>query len=701
MTSNDADTLACVRRALDTGDRDALRNVIATSFSWMYVATPEDLDGAEALLRREDNTLPADFAWRAGYAHHTRGLYERAADIYARAEIERATGIDLAHLRAVESSTAWARGDAPESRRLANDAVELARRSGDDGALAFAWVSQALTFALEGDRNANYGAYQRALGFAHAADDVYLQARIHNNLGSLANEEGRYRDALAQLRPAVELSERLGHAPSMALPRYNLAESRISLGQMDEALVDFRAAHDLWKRTDSPLVAIAALGLGETHRLHGNAAQATAAYREAIELGTHHGNAQAVVPAMAGLARTTFLDAPDAAEDLVARALAQPAALGHVQVQLAAGWVTLCAGKTERALEFGKAAEQEAGRRHDARGIAEALELLALADDPAHAGGRLGEAEAIWDATENPVLHARNQVITARLQSDQRAEALARSRLRALGVRDSFFRIAGPLMAIGDPEPAPITIHTLGTFSVFREDEPVPGSAWQSRKARDLVKILTGRSGRPIARETVAELLWPGDDGNTANRLSVLLSNIRTIFDPDRAHDADHFIIADRSAIRINTEVVRIDADEFRELARSSLEATASGTPGALGQLQEAAAKYVGHYLEDDPYLDWAVGIRDELLELSLTVRREVARLFTAADQPENAIAWLVGLLADDPYDEPVHQQLVRILAVTGRHGEARRFYEAYRSRMAEIDAAATDIADIVGDPVP
>ncbi|MCW2850915.1 MAG: DNA-binding transcriptional activator of the family [Nocardioides sp.] len=56
------------------------------------------------------------------------------------------------------------------------------------------------------------------------------------------------------------------------------------------------------------------------------------------------------------------------------------------------------------------------------------------------------------------------------------------------------------------------------------------------------------------------------------------------------------------------------------------------------------------------------------------------------------AIPWLVGLVADGPYDEPVHQALVRSRHLTRRHGEARRCYRTYVSRMEEIDAAPVEL---------
>ena len=69
--------------------------------------------------------------------------------------------------------------------------------------------------------------------------------------------------------------------------------------------------------------------------------------------------------------------------------------------------------------------------------------------------------------------------------------------------------------------------------------------AWQSRKARDLLKILAARRGRPLTRDAAAEALWPNEHpGPLPNRLSVALSTLRKVLDPERVAPADHFIAA-------------------------------------------------------------------------------------------------------------------------------------------------------------
>ncbi|RAG31769.1 hypothetical protein DN554_30515, partial [Burkholderia multivorans] len=60
------------------------------------------------------------------------------------------------------------------------------------------------------------------------------------------------------------------------------------------------------------------------------------------------------------------------------------------------------------------------------------------------------------------------------------------------------------------------------------------------------------------------ELLWPDDDETrTAHRLSVLLSVVRSVLDPDRAWPADHFIAADLAGLSLDLTHVSVDVEHL------------------------------------------------------------------------------------------------------------------------------------------
>ncbi|QCW49775.1 tetratricopeptide repeat protein [Nocardioides dongxiaopingii] len=700
-------TAEALERAIGAQDRAAVLAAVGSpAHDTLLLAGVPLLERAVAVVAPDGGALPVALAWRHGYALHQAGRFAEALLVYARAGDEAGDQpgtptdpVDVAFLHASHASTLWATGDAVASRRLSDQAVQEALACGNDSAVAAAWISQALVCVLEGDLDANLVAYEKALTAAERAGDVLTQARIHNNLGSRCNSEGRYTEALTHLDRAIALAESVAApGPVRALSLITRSDSLLGLGRLEECLAELHLARTITRTSESPLLGLAVVGIGDANRLCGNATQAALAYREALAIAERTNNAQIIVPATSGLARVLVVDDLDEAQGLVKQALDQPAAVGQVEPLLAAGWVCLATGDKAAAGEYSRLAVREAGRRHDSRGLAESLELQSLLMSGPRAVDLLDEAGTLWRSTANSIGLATNQALRARATTDHVEEQAARRRLRALGVRDDATRIAGPLQALGGADRARVAIRTLGAFAVLCDGETVPASAWQSRKSRDALKILAGRRGRPITREALSEHLWPDSPGS-GNRLSVVLSTLRGVLDPGKEHPSDHYLRADREAVRLDTEHVEIDAVVFTQTATGALRALRSGERTDLAvveELERAAAMYTGHYLEDDPYSDWTVDVRDELLSSALEVKRELALALLGRGEQQRAIPWLVGLIADDPYDEPSHHHLITTLHQARRHGEARRAYRGYSTRMKQIGAPITPLADLL-----
>ena len=665
--------------------------------------------------------LPAALAWRLGVVLHRRGEFDDAEALFARATMDagqRADGpeappaADRAQVLAGWAAVRWARGDQVRTRQLADEAVRVAEESRDDAALAAAYVARALAAFSEGDRAGNEHAYARALAAAERAGDLGQQLRIRCNVGSRMVEEGRYREATDQLTGAIRLGELTGQPMLLALALHNRAEARLGLGELGPARTDVDAALTLWQREGSPLAAFGLLLTARVHQVRGSTRRAVAAYTAALAMAEPDGNAQVLAEASAGLARTCFADDPALAAEHTRQALDRPSAGGSTTGELAAGWVALCAGDTDSALRYADRVRTEAGRRRDPAGLAEAIELAALAAhlaaperDTGRPGGRvpgrraggLAEAAAIWSDVGNEVALATNALLRARVAGDQVAEEVAAERLHRLGVREGAWQIAGPLAAIG-PAPVPeVAVQTLGHFVVRLAGVPVPPAGWQSRKARELVRVLAGQLGRPLAREALAAVLWPRVPAEVASRrLSVLVSTVRAVLDPDRRHPADRYLATDPATVRLNPAHVALDTVRFHEAARAAVAADGAGPVQGrdradeleiLGRLEAVVAMYTGDFCDDGEVTgDWVERPRTALAELHREAVRRLARRCLRLGRPEAAVGWYLRLTADDGYDESAHLGLIGALSAVGRHGEAARRYRDYLDRMREIE---------------
>jgi ATP/maltotriose-dependent transcriptional regulator MalT/DNA-binding SARP family transcriptional activator len=636
--------------------------------------------------------LDAGLAWRLGLIHHLRGHLDQALEAYERGEPTGRATADDALLLAWKASAYWLRGDANACREAAAEAFACATEAGDAGGLAAAHTVLAMMAALDGDRLANDAHYVRALEYARRAGDVLQTARVRTNRGSRHLEEGEYEQALTELEHATRLADLTGFAFFRALSLANRGEVRLRLGRLEEAIADLESSKALYQRTGSRMVSYPLTLLGDVYRERGDSAMARGFYEEALRSAEQSGDVQGLVPALCGLAALLATEEPARARELAARALEFGEGMGYVGAHVAAGWAAVAAGDRGTAARHADDAAAGARLRRDRAGLAQSLELAALSStDPHQQAAKLAEAIALWQGIGSPLGEARAELLLGAAVGDVAAVERAEHRLQAAGARvDRGVLAALPSAARAAPGKE-LRIVTLGGFGVERRGRPVGATEWQSRKARDLLKILVARRGKPTPRDALMEALWPGQSAAPlSNRLSVALSTLRAILDPERTHPSDRFIVALGEAVALRTEEVDVDVERFLADAGRALELHAAGASRVRRELEAAETAYVGDFLEEELYEDWAAPLREEARSVYLAVAAALAELAEDAGEGDAAVRYRMRMLERDPFDERAHLGVVRTLTATGRHGEARRAYRRYAARMDEIGVEPT-----------
>jgi two-component SAPR family response regulator len=109
----------------------------------------------------------------------------------------------------------------------------------------------------------------------------------------------------------------------------------------------------------------------------------------------------------------------------------------------------------------------------------------------------------------------------------------------------------------------------------------------------------------------------------------------------------------------------------------------------ARAMLRTAADAYTGDFMEEDLYEDWAGPVREEARTLYISVLRARAELAERSGAVADAVRDHLRILDVDPWNEEAHVGLVRVMERAGRHGEARRYFEVYATRMEEIGLPA------------
>lgn len=646
-----------------------------------------DWDGALACFGRlgDADEFPPSAAWRTGLIHHQRGDLDAALACYEQGLLSAGDPVDRALVLAWTAAARWLRGDLESCRKLAEEAQLLADEHGDHRALAAAHTALAMVAALDGDRRGNDAHYLRALYHAEQAGDVLQLIRIHSNRGSRSLEEGTYQEALQELDAAIDMADLAGFALLRSLALTNRGQVLYRLGRLDEALRDLEAARAHYATAGAHMLAYPLGHIGDVHAARGEQTAARAAYEEAIRLSESVGDLQGLVPALTGLALAVLDTDPEEAGRLANRAAEAGPALGHARSILAQAWVALRTGDLDTARLRADDAAAVARAQRDRASLAESVEVRARSErDVKLSVHGLAEAAALWRQLGQPIDAARVDLALAdRSPEPDRTERrrAAQADLRACGARIVEGRDE---VLTGDEQRIGVT--ALGGFRIQLGETSIDSTAWGSRKPRDLLKILVARRSGPVRREQLIDILWPDDDVDRASRkLSVALSTLRGIVDPDRTHDSDHYVAADRDGVWLVAEHWDIDIEHFVADATEGLRRHQSGDPEGLRMLDRAESLFRGEPFDEDVYEDWARPIRDEVRAVYTGAARTLAEAAISAGDHDRAIRLLLRLLERDAYDEPAHLGLVRSLQSDGRHGEARRVYRTYCERMEEV----------------
>ncbi len=678
---------------------DAARDFTVEQLAGQARQVRGDWDGALACFDRAaagTEELPPGLAWRIGLIHYLRGTPDRALEAFARGRVDGSDLTEEAQLLAWTATAHWAKGEADACRELVDRALEAALASRNPRPLATAHTVLGMLAASDGDTRATDAHYLKALDAADKARDVLQTLRIRSNRGAHLALEGSYEQALAELEVAIRLAEVTGFQTFLALALNNRGQVGFRQGRLEQAAADFEASRSLYQRQQSSYATYPTEGLASVQRERGNLASARSGYERAVALSEAAGNVQGLVPALIGLALVLASDDPAEARSLAARAVSvgRPGR-DYVRTRIAAGWVALARQDITAARAFAEDCVAAARGRPDRQGLAESLELLAATSpDDGELRGSLTEAISIWREIGNELGAARCELALARLSSDPAVAGSgerAERKLLALGVRIGT-PIPGLLSLVGTAATAPLEIQTLGSFAVVRDGSPVPASEWKSRKARDLLKILVARRGRLTPRDLLMETLWPKESPEKlANRLSVALSTVRGVLDPERRFEPEHYLVADRSTIALSRTNLSVDVERFLVDAEAGLALMREGRDDeGVEVLRSAESAYTGDFLEEDAYEDWAVPLREEGRTVFSSVARALAETALESGDHDSAVRFYLRLLERDPFDESAYLGVIDALERGGRRGEARRWYRTYVARMEELGVEST-----------
>jgi len=237
-----------------------------------------------------------------------------------------------------------------------------------------------------------------------------------------------------------------------------------------------------------------------------------------------------------------------------------------------------------------------------------------------------------------------------------------------------------------------LEVQCLGHFAVRLGGRAL--GPWPNRRAKALFKYLLLHRDRPVHKEVLMDVFWPGVPLNAArNSLNVAIHALRRFLREAHA-DVPHVLFRDASYQLDPGLPLRVDVEEWESLASSALALHHTGrTAEAVRALQASDALYHGPLFEDDPYEEWALERRRDLEDTYVAVLELLRDHHLAEGDVAACKAVARRILAIEPTSEETHRALMAAYARRGQHHLALRQYRDCVAVLRDVLDTAPDEA--------
>lgn len=227
-----------------------------------------------------------------------------------------------------------------------------------------------------------------------------------------------------------------------------------------------------------------------------------------------------------------------------------------------------------------------------------------------------------------------------------------------------------------------LKIFLLGRFRVELNEVFIEEHLWTRRSSKQLVKLLALQPTHQLHREQIIDRLWTEQDYKTAlNNLNKAIHTARRVFEPEleKGGNSQFIKTSNHRIILCCPGSLFVDIEEFERSAFAAIKNEDAET----GEM--ALALYQGKLLTEDIYEDWLSVKRESLHLLYRKVSNKTAEVYIKGGEYQRALEILKKLCVDDPTDERIHQNLMRLYAMTGSKYQALKQFEQCAASLWEI----------------
>ena len=226
-------------------------------------------------------------------------------------------------------------------------------------------------------------------------------------------------------------------------------------------------------------------------------------------------------------------------------------------------------------------------------------------------------------------------------------------------------------------------VQMLGAFSIALGDTKVDDNSNRSRKIWLLLAYLAYNRNRAVSQEELVTLLWGSEDQgeNPAGALKTAFWRARQMLEPLGPSIGKDLIIRKGGTCRWNPEIpTELDIDRFEELCRSGM--SQEDESERLEIFREALGLYQGGFLNKMSVEPWVNPIAAYYQNLYTSTLLQTLPLLEERGRWQEIEDLCRDAQSEDPYNESVHQFLLRSIAERGEYERAAMVYEEIREAL-------------------
>ncbi len=242
-----------------------------------------------------------------------------------------------------------------------------------------------------------------------------------------------------------------------------------------------------------------------------------------------------------------------------------------------------------------------------------------------------------------------------------------------------------------------LELRVLGAFQLIIDGKPF--TSFRSNKVRGLLAYLALEGSRPHQRRSLAGMLWPEYQEQAGMRnLRKVLHYLRQVVNDETPGSSDSPLTITHHTVQLNPDGLTVDALRVEQLLldlEQHSHWSLHSCTECLNWLAEVASLYrddllSGFSLPDSiEFEEWLMFKRERLQRQTINALQALASAYEEHGELERTMELVARIAKLDPYNEEVHRQHIRILAMNGRRNASLEVYERLATTLqAELGVA-------------